>query len=94
MTNMPDFSARNVAKFVVKSAIGARTAVFAAETIADHTEFEKDDFVVETSSTVIGWYVSSKLQPYTDKAVDKTADFIAVKRANRQAKKAEKLTAE
>lgn len=82
------FTPRNVAKFVVKAVVAGKTAQVAEGVIADHTKFEKDDTIVDISSHLIGWYVSSKLQPVTDAMVDKTADFIAEKRAKRAAKKA------
>lgn len=81
------FTARNVAKFLARSIVAAKTAQIAADTIADHTQFEKEDLTVQLSSGVISWYVTSKLEPVTDAMVEKTADFIADKRAKRQAKK-------
>jgi hypothetical protein len=81
------FTARNAAKFVVKAVVAAKTKQIAEDTIVEHTQFEDDDTIVEISSSLIGWYVSSKLQPLTDKMVDKTADFVAAKRAERAAKK-------
>lgn len=86
MTDTP-FTVRNVAKFAIKAAIAAKTSMITAQTIENNTRFEKDDTVVEIGSTVVGWYVSSKIKPVTDKMVDKTFDFIAAKRAERQAKK-------
>lgn len=83
----PKFTPRNVAKFVVKLAVAGRVAQFTENTITDYTRFEDDDFIVEASSHLVGWLVSDKLKPYTDKMVDKTADFIVEKRANRAAKK-------
>ncbi|HVI79593.1 MAG TPA: hypothetical protein VM715_15790 [Candidatus Acidoferrum sp.] len=85
---MPNsFTARNVSKFIFKSFIAAKTAQITAETIADHTQFDKDDTVVEVGSTVFGWYVSDRLRPVTDKIVDKTADFITEQRTKFQDKK-------
>lgn len=81
---MLDFTARNVAKFVVKSAVHSYTAGLAETTIVDHTKFEEDDFIVKTSSQVIGWCAASQAEPYTSRAVDKIADFIAAKRAKKQ----------
>lgn len=82
------FTGRNVAKYVVQAAIAAKTAKLSKDAIAEHTQFEEDDMIVDISGTVIGWYVGAKLKPVTDKVVDKTADFIAKKRAERAAKKA------
>lgn len=86
MTNLP-FTARNVAKFVAKSLVAAKTTQLTAEAIADHTEYETDDTIVEIGSGVVGWYAAHKLSPVTDAIVDKTADFVTAKREARQAKK-------
>ena len=82
-----DFTARNVAKYVVKAAVHSVVSKHTETLIIDHTRFEEDDFVVDSASFIVGWGVSEKLKPYTDKAVDKTADFIATKREARNAKK-------
>jgi len=86
MTQQP-FTARNIAKFVVTTAIAVKLENAAADTIVEQTKFEEDDLTVILSSKLIGWGVSSSIKPYTDKAVDKTADFVAAKREARQAKK-------
>lgn len=78
------FTTRNVAKFVVKAIVAGRTARIAEDVITDYTRFEEDDMIVDISSSVVGWYVSDKLKPYTDKMVDKTADFIAAKRGKQE----------
>lgn len=77
------FTPRNVAKYAVKFIVAARVAQVAENTITDYTRFEEDDMIVDISSSVVGWYVSDKLKPYTDKMVDKTADFIAEKRGKK-----------
>jgi hypothetical protein len=84
---MPAFTARNVTKFIAKSIVAAKTAELTADAIADHTHYEKDDTVVDIGSKVVGWYVSEKLEPVTDKIVDTAADFVSDRRAKRQAKK-------
>lgn len=81
------FTARNVVKFVAKAAIAAKTAELAADAMVDYTALEEDSATVKIGSRVIGWYISDKLEPVTDKMVDKSADFIAAQRAKRQAKK-------
>lgn len=86
MSNTP-FTARNVAKFVVKAAVHSKVAQLTEDAIIDYTRFEEDDKIVDISSHVVGWYVSDKLKPVTDRMVDKTADFIVAKRAKRAAKK-------
>ena len=86
MPNMP-FTPRNVTKFVAKAAVAGYTAKFTANTVSDHTRFEEDDTLVDIGSTVVGWYVSEKLKPITDKVVDVTFDFVATQRAKHQDKK-------
>lgn len=83
---MDTFTPRNAAKFVARSIVANQTAKLAEQTITDHTQFEEDDFVVDITGTVIGWYVAHKLKPVTDGAVDRVADFIATKRAAKAAK--------
>jgi|tagenome__1003787_1003787.scaffolds.fasta_scaffold20989415_11 hypothetical protein len=90
MTDMPAFTARNVSKFIVTSIIALKTADAAENVITDHTRFEEDDLVASLGSKLIGWCVADTVKPYSDKMVDKTADFVATKRANRKAKKAAK----
>ncbi len=86
MTSQP-FTARNVTKFIVQSAVANYTAGLVHTTIIDNTDLEDDNFVVDLGSKVVGWGVASKLKPYTDRAVDKTADFVTSKREARKAKK-------
>jgi hypothetical protein len=82
-----DFTARNVAKYVVKATIHFKTAQFTEEVITDHTRFEEDDLIVDLSGHLVGWYISDKLKPVTDKMVDKTADFVVAKRAAYKARR-------
>ena len=84
------FTPRNVAKFVVQAAISQKTAQLAETVITDHTQLEEDNTVVGISCHVIGWYASHKLQPYTDKMIDKIADKLVA----RKEKKNQKDTAE
>lgn len=82
-----EFTARTAAKYVAKSVVAIKTKQIAENTITDHTDFEKDDMIVRISTGLISGYVSSKLTPVTDAAVDKAADYIAAKREARAAKK-------
>jgi hypothetical protein len=82
-----DFTPRNVTKFVAKTIVSGIVAKRLRITIADYTRFEQDDLIVDVSSQVIGWCVSDQLQPYTDKMVDKVADYMVAKRDERRAKK-------
>lgn len=75
----PAFTARNVAKFVVKAVVHGKTAQLTEQAIVDRTQFEEDDIVVDIAGNVVGWYVSDRLKPLTDAAVDKTFDFVAAR---------------
>lgn len=77
---MDPFTPRNAAKFVVTSIIKVKAAQKTEDLITDYTQFEEDDLVVDITGGLVGWWVGDKLKPYTDKMVDKTADFIVAKR--------------
>jgi hypothetical protein len=77
---MEDFTPRNAAKFVVGQAIKYKTAKKTEQLISDYTQFEEDDFVVGLSGQIVAWWLGDLVKPYTDKMVDKTADFISAKR--------------
>lgn len=80
---MQAFTPRNVAKYVVKAIVAGKTAQLTEQAITDHTQFDEDDLVVDITGTVVGWYVASKLKPYTDVMVDKTADWINARKAQK-----------
>lgn len=82
-----EFTARNAAKYAVKATVHSIVQNRTADTIVDYTRFEEEDLTVRISSHLVGWYVADKVKPVTDSMVDKTADFIAKKRAERAAKK-------
>jgi hypothetical protein len=84
--DMP-FTPRNVVKYVVKTAVYLKATSLLEDAMVDYTRFEEDDIVVKIAPKVVAWYVSDKLQPVTDKAVDVTADFIVAKREAHKAKK-------
>jgi hypothetical protein len=90
MPEKPDFTPRNVAKWVVRTVVYGKTAQLTKDAIVDHTEFEDDDMTVKISSGLVAWYVSAKLKPHTDKMVDKTADYVNAKREARAAAKKDK----
>jgi hypothetical protein len=90
MNDMPPFTPRNVAKFVVTTTIQLKTAVVTQHAIADHTTLESNDITVRVAGGVVGWGVSRVVKPYTDLAVDKTADFVSEKRENRRIRKQKK----
>lgn len=85
--NHTPFTARNVAKFVVTSTIAYKAADIAEDVITDHTRFEEDDIVTLIGSKLLGWCIADSAKPFTDKMVDKTANFVTAKREARKAKK-------
>lgn len=80
----PEFTPRNVAKYAVTFVIKAKVGKFVKNVAEDYTSYERDDTIVRGSAYVISWGVSAKLKPYTDKVVDKTADYVAAKREQRR----------
>lgn len=84
---MEAFTARTAVKYVAKAAVQLKAAQLAKTTMTDYTSLDEDGMTVKISSYLIGWYVSDKMKPLTDRMVDTTADFIAVMRAARAAKK-------
>ena len=84
--NMP-FTPRNVVKYVVKTAVYLKATSLLEDAMVDYTRFEEDDIIVKIAPKVAAWYISDKLQPVTDKAVDLTADFIVDQREARKANK-------
>lgn len=86
----PDFTPRNVSKYVVKTVVYFKTAELAEDVIIRRTRFEEDSLAATLASNTIGWYVSDRLKPYTDKMVDTTADFVVTQRVKYQDKKAKK----
>lgn len=90
MEDRPEFTPRNVAKYLVQGTIQIRVTKLAKNVISDHTRFERDSTPVGLAANVIGWGVSARLKPHTDKMVDKTADFVIVQRVKLQDKKSKK----
>lgn len=80
MNDRPPFTPRNVAKFVVTTAVQVKTSMMTRQFVASHSAFESTDTPVVVGAAVVGWYVSEKVKPVTDKAVDQVADFIVEKR--------------
>jgi hypothetical protein len=94
MLDRIDFTPRGVAKFVVNAAVAAKVSATTVNAIDENTRYDKDNFLVGTTGTLVGAYVSAKLEPLTDKAVDLTADFITAQREKYETRRSEKNTAE
>lgn len=86
MTHTP-FNVRTVSKYVVTAAIAYKGADIAEDTLTEHTRFQEDDLIVVIGSKLIGWGIADTVKPFTDKMVDRTADFVTNKREARKAKK-------
>ena len=56
---MEAFTARNVAKYLVRVAIHSQVASATETAIINHTRFEEDDKIVEIASNVVGWGFST-----------------------------------
>ena len=83
---MKAFTPRNVAKFVVTCAIHGKVAQLSEDAITNYTQFEEDDKLIEFSGHLIGWFVSDRLKPHTDRMVDKTADWIVARKEKKNQK--------
>jgi hypothetical protein len=70
------FTPRNAAKHVVKAAVAFKVSRTVKHVIDDYTPYDEDNFLVNQGGYLIGWAVSDMVKPYTDKAVDWTADRI------------------
>ena len=90
MNDMPEFTPRNVTKFVVQATVQYKATKLTRTALIEHTALESDNPVVKIGSGVVGWGVATKLKPHTDRMVDKTADFVNEKRENRRIKKQKK----
>jgi hypothetical protein len=80
---METFTVRGATKWVVRSAIALKVTSLAKDAMVDYTALEEDSIAVKLGSKVIGSFVSTKLAPYSDKIVDKTADYVVAKRAKK-----------
>jgi uncharacterized membrane protein len=86
----PEFKPRDVVKFVVTTTINYKMAAITRRAIANHTTLDVNYMPVMIVGAGVGMGVSELVKPYTDMAVDMTADFLVAKRAERKAKKSEK----
>lgn len=89
---MPAFTARNVAKFVAKALVAAKTAELTEDLMVDHTQYDEDATIVDITGKIAGWYVSEKLEPVTDRIVDQAADQIVALKRKLKHKKSDEET--
>jgi hypothetical protein len=79
--------ARDVAKWLLNSAVAMKSAQVAADAVDNFTSFDKDSLAVKLGTGGIGMVIGRKLEPVTDAIVDKTADFLVEKRNKFRTKK-------
>jgi len=84
---IPEFTARNVAKYIVVSLIQSKTTESVENALDNYTSLDTDSAAVGIGANVVGWGVAMQLKPVTDRMVDKTADFVSAKREIRKARK-------
>lgn len=74
MFESPKFTPRNVAKFAAKSTVATIVAKAVKDVIIAKYPQAETLNAAGLAGTVTGWYVSEKLEPYTDDLVDYVAD--------------------
>lgn len=82
------FTVRNASKMVVSTAVHMTVSHLTQNALRNYTPIQGDKTVF-MAGNLAGWSASANTTPFTDKLVDKTADFIIAKRAERKAKKTE-----
>lgn len=87
-------SARTFVKHLASSAVGLGASMLTTKAVDNYTPYDPNAFVVKLGAGAVGFVVGAKLQPLTDVAVDKTADFIAAKRQERKDRKDRKNESE
>jgi hypothetical protein len=78
---------RNVAKWLILSAIDLKTTQFVRDAADNYTRFNRDSTAVNLGAGAVGMVVAHACMPVADKIVDTSANFIAEQRAKRSAKK-------
>jgi hypothetical protein len=78
---------RNVAKWLILSAIDLKTTQIVRDAADNYTRFDKDSMAVKLGAGAVGMVVAHACMPVADKIVDTSASFIAERRAKRSAKK-------
>lgn len=71
--------ARDVAKWLLNSAVAMKTAQITVDSIDNYTNFDKDSMAVKLGGGAVGMVVARKLEPITDAIVDKSTDFVVEK---------------
>lgn len=89
-----ELTPRTVTKFAVKMTVQVKVAALTRQAIADHSAYASTETPVVVAGAVVGLIVSEKVKPVTDKAVDKTFDFVANRREARKARKSQKTETE
>ncbi len=67
-------SKRYIAKTVAQTTVGVSADIALETTIEKTTDINTDTIPCTVGTALFGWYVSEKLRPLTDSAVDRVAD--------------------
>lgn len=86
----PDFTPRNIAKVVVSASISHKTGKIAKNLLTDYTSLPQGGTTANVAGMLIGWAIADTIKPVSDSMVDKAADLIVAKRAERAERKAQK----
>lgn len=77
----------DIANFTADVAVSAVIRRALVTVITSNTDKNDDDILVAVSTTVVAWYASERLKPYTHEAVAFAANKLSTFRDNRLAKK-------
>lgn len=83
----PEFTPRNVSKWLLRSVVDMKVTQLTRNAVANYTRYESDNMLVTLGAHAVGWAVAAQLQPVTDKIVDVTADFATEQYNKRRTKK-------
>ena len=72
----PAFTKRNVAKYVANSLVSFAVGATVTRVLKNNIPATETANIAVIVGGVSGWYVSQKLQPYTDKAADDVIDYL------------------
>jgi hypothetical protein len=86
MENKRRITPRSATKYFAQSLVAIKVDRTVNNAVADHTRFRSDSLIVEALTGLVGWSVAGAVSPITDKAVDKTFDFVAEKWGQRKTK--------
>ena len=68
-----------IAKYAVSMIVSLKTAQICEQQVAQHTELDPDGIPVKVGCMVTGQLVAYKAKPFTDVAVERTAEWLSEK---------------